>query len=365
MQARQRTLLHAFSTFKLGGPQARFAKLANAFGADFRHLVVAMDGNHSAGAALHASVPWQVVEVHNRRGGGLANRGALRIKLREIKPDLLITYNWGAIEWAAANLPGLVPQVHIEDGFGPEEASGQLPRRVLLRRLLLAWPQRPLLVPSETLRRIALERWSYPARLLQHVPNGVPVPHAPKQWKGWPQGRPRIGTLAVLRAEKNLPRLLRAFAALRQTRPASLHIIGDGPERPALEALALSLGLQGDVEFAGHQSQPLEALRHIDLFAISSDTEQLPISLLESLSLGVPAIGTRVGDVGGLLDALEPGWTSAPDDAAFSALLQQACQRTADWPALGAAGRRLVEQEFSEARMMAGWRQLFDGGRQP
>lgn len=356
-----RVLLHAFSTFKLGGPQARFVQLANAFGTGFRHLVVAMDGQYEAGARLGPEVDWQAVPIQNRRGSGLANRAALRRLLKDLQPDLLLTYNWGAIEWAAANLPQVVPHVHVEDGFGPEEAQGQFPRRVWMRRLLVGLPGRRLLVPSATLQRIALEVWRFPPQQLLYVPNGVAVPPFQKPWDD-PSRRPlRVGTLAALRAEKNLPRLIRAFAALRATREAQLIILGDGPQRPDLQALAQQLGVAADVDFRGHQDNPQGALLDIDLFALSSDTEQLPLSLLEALAVGLPAIGTRVGDVGSLLDRVEPGWTCAPTDADFRALLLRACQQPARWLHWGQQGQHFVAREYSQERMLTQWRRLFDG----
>ena len=125
-----RTLLHAFSTFELGGSQARFVQLANAFGPGYRHLIVAMDGRMMAGDRLGPSVNWQPMDIENRRGGALANRSAYRDALLDWQPDMLFSYNWGAIEWAAGNLPQRVPHVHVEDGFGPGEAQRQLPRPV-------------------------------------------------------------------------------------------------------------------------------------------------------------------------------------------------------------------------------------------
>lgn len=358
---RPRVLLHAFSTFKLGGPQARFVQLAHAFGPDYHHVIVAMDGNFAAAERLDSTVSWEVLAFQNQRGGGLANRGALRTLLRQRRPDLLLTYNWGAIEWAAANLPRVVEQVHVEDGFGPEEATTQLPRRVWMRRALLGWPRRRLVVPSATLHRIASEVWRHPAHCLRFIPNGVAVPEFSKVWESTAQAPLRIGTLAALRSEKNIGRLLRAFAALEADAPARLIVLGDGSERPQLEREAQALGIADRVEFRGHQHDPMPALRELDLFALSSDTEQLPISLLEALALGIPAVGTQVGDVRGILDRLEPGWTCAPDDEAFAALLKTAVARRADWARIGTLGRSLVQSSYSRAAMLKAWREVFDG----
>src|SRR5258705_8476239 len=132
-----RTLLHVFSTFALGGPQIRFVQLANHFGRSYRHRIVAMDGVVTAFTGLKADLDVQLLTVLNRRGKTSLNIRAFRRVLRETRPDLLITSNWGSIEWAAANLDRRVRHLHMEDGFGPDEVQGQFARRVWARRLIL------------------------------------------------------------------------------------------------------------------------------------------------------------------------------------------------------------------------------------
>jgi glycosyltransferase involved in cell wall biosynthesis len=79
-------------------------------------------------------------------------------------------------------------------------------------------------------------------------------------------------------------------------------VVGDGPERPACEAFAARTHtLAGRVVFAGHQSDPREHLRAMDAFCISSDSEQMPIALVEAMATALPTASTDVGDVRGML----------------------------------------------------------------
>jgi glycosyltransferase involved in cell wall biosynthesis len=355
-----RVLLHAFSTFKLGGPQARFVELANAFGPRFRHVVVAMDDCFDAGARLDAAVSWTALRLPNQRGGLLANRSAFRAQLAAVAPDMLFSYNWGAIEWAAGNLPRKVPHVHVEDGFGPEEAQGQLPRRVWTRRVLLGWPGVPVVVASRNLERIAREVWRLPARQVCFVPNGVALPDTALRPLGT-TGPLLIGTVAGLRVEKNVARLVRAFAALRAREAARLVVLGDGPERERLQILAAQLAVADDVEFAGYVPRPQEWLPTFDLFALSSDTEQLPIAMLEAMACGVPVVATRVGDVPHIVPPVAQAGLSVPDDAAFTAALLATVAARSQWPAWRAAGLEQVRTHYTRERMLAGWGALFDG----
>lgn len=359
MVGRPRTLLHAFSTFQLGGPQARFVQLANALGPDYEHHIVAMDNRFDAGKRLAAQVRWHAVEMDVRKGGLLANRSRCRQQLQRLQPDLLLTYNWGAIEWAAANLPRMRPQVHVEDGFGPEEAHAQLARRVWTRRMLLGVGRVPVVVASRHLESIACKVWRLPAARVRHIANGVALPALIAQP---PSERSLcIGTVAGLRTEKNLARLIRAFARLRAQQPARLVLVGEGAMRAALQDLAQSLGVAQDVEFTGYLANPLSRLADFDLFALSSDTEQLPIALLEAMAAGVPVVATRVGDVGAVLAQVSPENVCAPDDEAFFHTLQAAAAQRARWPEWSARGRAVIEAHYAEAGMLHAWKEVFDG----
>ena len=356
-----RTLLHAFSTFELGGSQARFVQLANAFGAGYRHLIVAMDGRMLAGERLGPGVDWQPMAIENRRGGALANRGAFRAALAAWKPDQVLSYNWGAIEWAAGNLPRCVAQVHVEDGFGPGEVQRQLPRRVWGRRAILGLGHADVVVPSRRLAQHA-RTWWVPERRLRYVPNGVPLEAGMQARPAVPVGRPLIiGTVAGLRPEKNLTRLLRAFAVARREHELRLLVVGDGPERPALQALALALGIGADVEFTGYLANPQARLREMDLFALSSDTEQQPMSMLEAMALGIPVIATRVGDVPFMVPASAAAALCEADDAAFTQRLLAVLGQREAWPAWAAAGLDRVRSDFAFDDMLERWRLVFDG----
>lgn len=105
-------------------------------------------------------------------------------------------------------------------------------------------------------------------------------------------GRPVIITGGRLTADKNVALLLRAFREVREQHPARLLILGDGPERPALEALSGELGLEGVVTFLGFQSNPFRYLAKAAVFALSSDKEGFPCTIQEAMACGVPVISS-------------------------------------------------------------------------
>jgi glycosyltransferase involved in cell wall biosynthesis len=95
-----------------------------------------------------------------------------------------------------------------------------------------------------------------------------------------------------LRAQKNLPLLIRAFARVTETVSARLLIVGSGREEESLRALIHELKLDERVALAGYRANPYAFLAKADLFASASLWEGMPNSLMEALALGVPVVAT-------------------------------------------------------------------------
>lgn len=355
-------LLHVYSTFAVGGPQVRFAAIANHFGDRWRHAIVAMDGNLACRERLDPGLDVSFPEIDIRKGDTLGNIRRFRHVLADMRPHCLVTSNWGAIEWALANaIRPLVRHVHIEDGFGPEERRAQLPRRVLTRRLALR--SCITVVPSRTLLAIATDIWRLNPARLRYVPNGIDPARfdAPRfDAHRLAHDLPVIGTVAALRPEKNLQRLLRAFAQASQEQPCRLMIVGDGPERPALETLAAELCIADRVTFTGHLPDPAAAYLGFDIFALSSDTEQMPISVLEAMAAGLPVASTDVGDVAGMVSAENTPFVRGHDDAALANGIADLLRDPATRDTTGRANRAYLMQHFTAATMLHHYAGLFD-----
>ncbi len=357
-------LLSVFPSFETGGAQTRFARVANRLGDRFRHAILALDGKRDCAERLSPALDVCFPEVAATKGDMLGNARRFRQLLRALRPAAMLTHNWGSIEWAIANLHPIVRQVHVEDGFGPEEAEGQKPRRVLLRRLVLR--RASVVLPSRTLFAIARDVWRLPPARLHYVPNGLDLsrfrPDGPAAPLDLPGAGPVIGTVATLRTEKNLGRLIRAAALLRREGLAlRVLIVGDGPERGMLVALAEQLGIAAEVHFAGHVADPAAAYRAMDVFALSSDTEQMPFSLLEAMASGLAVAATDVGDVGAMLAEANRPHIAAREDAALAGALRPLLVDAALRQRLGAANRARAECDFDEEAMVESYAALFQG----
>ncbi len=363
------TLLSVFPTFVDGGAQMRFATIANAMGVRWRHMIVSMDGRHDCRARLDPQL--EAVFPVFRPIKGDAGRLLLRIKaaLRAWQPDLLLTHNWGSIEWGLANLLSVrrVPHLHAEDGFGPEERARQLPRRVWARRLALR--HAAVALPSLTLMGIARERWRLPEVALHHIPNGIDVSRftprtrgtPPSQW-GLSAGGIVIGTVAALRPEKNLGRLIDAVASARNSGAHGIRLViaGEGTERASLERLAQAALGPGHYAFLGHTADPAPVYQHLDVFGLSSDTEQMPLSLLEAMASGLPVVSTDVGDVKRMVAEANRPFITRCDAAGLAAALGALATRPGLAKELGGANRALAVERYDQRRMIEDWAALFD-----
>lgn len=376
MSARRR-VLHVFATFVPAGPQLRTVELMGALGPDWGHAVAAADGRLEALERLPAGVDARPVRVP--RGGIVGMRRLLSAE----RPDLLCTYNWGSFDAVlAARSLALRPHLHHEDGFNADEARRQKRRRVWTRRLVLRRVRR-VIVPSRGLESIARRVWRLPSERVTRVPNGVrldrfqPAPGAggeARERLGIPADAWLVGSVGSLRPVKRFDRLIRACHALPAelaARGVHLVILGDGPQRAQLEALARDRPPPGGaLHLPGHQAHLPGWYHAMDVFALSSDSEQLPVALLEAMACGVPVAATDVGDLratlpeeaGESLVPLAPGAGTDDDGAAALAsslgtLLAEPARRER----LAALGRARVERDHSHEAMVAAYGELYEG----
>ncbi|MEJ5368620.1 MAG: glycosyltransferase [Bryobacteraceae bacterium] len=353
-------ILHVMWGFETGGAEMRLVRLANAMGRRFRHLILPVSGRASAQSGFEPGVDWEIAEAPRR----LSPAGFARL-VRERKPSLVQTYNWGAFDAAlGCLLARACPLIHTEDGFGADEAEGLKLRRVLARRAVLRFAKR-VVVPSRTLEWIALEQYRLPARIVRRIPNGVDCQRfrpgrndALRRELGIGEEEFVTGTVGHLRPEKSYDLLLRAFAA--SGIEGRLVIAGEGPERGALKRLAGELGLSGRVLFPG-VVDPAPWYRMFDLFAMSSMTEQMPLALLEAMATGLPALCTDAGDTAWMLEqAGEPAIVRRGDVEGYAAALRKWAADPELRREAGARNRARCEREFSLERMVERWRALYE-----
>jgi len=363
-------ILHLHSGFDAGGKELRAARLMNLLGPGLSHTVVsaqpgALGAARAIGRRIAVDYPADFPPLAGRPTPGRLQRLARAMQ----GFDLVLTYNWGAMDAVMAHtlFAGalkLPPLVHHEDGFNEDEAERLKPARNWYRRIALGRAG-ALVVPSARLERIALAEWAQPRWRVRRVPNGIETAAYAKKPRADAiarvikrKGELWLGTLAGLRAVKNLPRLVRAFSFMPPE--WQLVILGEGPEREAIRQTAIGLGIGHRVHLPGFVADPAGAVGLFDLFALSSDSEQFPLSVVEAMAAGLAVAAPAVGDVAAMVASENAPFIvpAGREDRLADALLELA----ADGPlrrAIGAANRAKARADYDEAAMLAAYRRIY------
>jgi glycosyltransferase involved in cell wall biosynthesis len=359
-------VVHGVLSLDLGGLERLVLDLIKT-GSDkgYRNSVVCIDRPGllaQAAAALGA-------EVHclgNESERSMATDRAAELFGR-IKPDVLHTHQIGAL-WhlgRAARARG-IRIVHTEHSDHVGLARGWR------NKLRSRWwwyaagrlAQRFCCVSEDIARSV--RRWgTVGSRKVVVIANGVDTDlyGASKQRAGIrhalgiPEDARVIGTVGRLNEVKRQDLLIRAFARVRRLHAnAWLLLVGDGPERSRLERLASELGVFNRTLFTGYQARTEHFLSAMDVFALSSRHEGLPLALLEAWAAGLPIVSSAVG---GIPQVVEEGRTGLLFENGDEAALAGALARLLDQPQLaarlGAAGKAKVLSQYSLQHMADGY----------
>lgn len=323
----------------IGGPATYVPQIASFLvQRGYRVVVVALSdsGAHAADAAY----PFRLVRIKRRSFKPLRWARTIGTLLREGRRADTIFVNGLAMEAALVNSVLRRPLVHkvvgdlaweraqvrgwTRDSFEHFQRRRYGWRIEALRALRAWWTRRAttVIVPSRFLAAQVVG-WGVKAARVVTIYNGVNVlGPAPAPIACTPQGKPlTITTVARLVPWKGIDGLLRALARLPELR---LVLVGDGPQRAALEQLASALGLAGRVRFAGTRDARATAalLAASDIFVLNSTYEGLPHVVVEAMQLGVPVVATAVGGTPELIrDGVNGRLIPAGDDDALVAAL--------------------------------------------
>jgi glycosyltransferase involved in cell wall biosynthesis len=288
---------------------------------------------------------------------GVRPRLVLRLAwlLRRWKADLLHTHDDRPhAHGAAAALLAGVGVVHTRHWQG----AGLTQRRLLLTRAAAQCTTRFVCISRDSARRAV--RQGVSRRRVSTIWNGIDL--ARFAYAGPDPAGPAV-TVARLSPEKDLETLLHAVALVVRRHPGfRLEVAGDGPCRADLERVAAELGLGGAVRFLGSVRDVPGLLARARLFALSSLTEGISLTLLEAMARGLPVVATRVG---GNVEVVAEGQTGllvpARNPAALADALGRLWADAGECTRLGRAGRQRVEQHFDVRRMVAEYEAIYRG----
>jgi glycosyltransferase involved in cell wall biosynthesis len=218
-----------------------------------------------------------------------------------------------------------------------------------------------VVAPSTGLLQLMRQQWRLPAKKAVYIPNGIDTNrfHPPPK-ESHARSVVIIGTAGHLRAEKNHGMLIRAAVrALAQTGyPLEVRIAGDGPERGSLEREIQDCGSQDRVKLLGQVEQMTHFYHQLDIFAMSSLTEQMPVAVLEAMASSLAVVSTDVGDVKEMV-AEENRAYVVSDEKAMAEAIATIAGNDELRRRIGAANRRKVTEQYSEGKMLEAYRALY------
>ena len=301
----------------------------------------------------------RVVQFNKATGFSISTLRKIAIQLRRDRATVVHTHNelvhtYGAIAGRLAGVPCIVNTIHGTKG----EMDPHLNRNY---RALLPWTDAVVTVSGETAAQFAAERIRYRDKF-HVIRNGIPVARfvaqSARPGSQWP--RIRIGTVARLVDVKDQATLIRAFHILHKSYPqAELQLLGDGPLRRNLELLSNQLALSERITFYGASPNVAEFLSGLDLFALSSLNEGLPLAVLEGMAAGLPIVSTRVGGICEIAPEHTVAEYCPPGNPEAFARTIQSVLAPERLKAMGQAAQKLAQRSFTIEVMSRAYEALY------
>ena len=293
---------------------------------------------------------------------------ALKKTIEQQQPDILHTWLFAANSYGRMAVRRMsktlkTPKVIVSERCVDSWKSNW--QHNVDRRLL---PQTSLLVGNSQSVVDFYEEKGVPASILRVVPNGIPIPEVTStesirkelfQQQDIPDDARLMAFVGRLARQKRIEDLL--WTLLRQmNEKIILLLIGEGPERAKLEQLAHKYTVTPNVRFLGHRPDVKQLFPLFDLFLLASDFEGQSNSLMEAMSYGIPVIASDIPPNRELVMHGETGFlTSVGDCTGYAQYAERILADPQLATDLGTAARKKMQQDFSIAKMTAGYAALY------
>jgi glycosyltransferase involved in cell wall biosynthesis len=362
-------ILHIIPSFGLGGMEKVVCSIINRTSGYYKHFLLSINGNNSAFQWIRSN---NLEEIDFCKNEGFTDY--LQRMYRSIKkasPDLLMTYNWGATDaiWLA-RCAGIKRIIHNEHGFSIEEARATSWKRDACRLVVYRMASAIITVSSQLKNSLQKKYWLSDKKV-QMIPNGIDSDYYSPDHNVRQRIRQELNLAASdyvivfsgrLDPVKNFDVLLNVFKWCQSTdSKMKLLIVGDGPERQRIEHICRQKNIHGNVVMVGQQLEVLPYLRAGDIFLLTSLTEQMPLTILEAMSVGLPVVASDVGEIrhiiedgkDGFLRDLRDGW-----EAFALALLR--LKDSGERRAMGQDARAKIVANFQETIMVQRYQAIIE-----
>jgi glycosyltransferase involved in cell wall biosynthesis len=362
-------ILHVVPLFGTGGMEKVICSIINGVSMSYDHEVLTLYNNIEAKKWIKNNEA--SVRCLNRGGNQLQFLQMLHKSIREINPDVLMTYAWGATDaiWLGRHV-GIRKIIHNEHGFNVDEAAATYFKRDAIRFFVYRMASR-IIVVSKELKKIMNNRFLLEEENVIFIANGIDTktyssdPYeriSMRRVLGYAENDFVVGFCGRLDPVKNFDFMLDIFKECTdKDKNFKLLIIGDGPEKKNIEAGCHNRHIEKNVQLVGRQENVLPYLRTLDVFLLTSLREQMPMAILEAMALALPVVSTDVGEVADLIQHGKQGmvWDvhERPETFAASLLILRDQQMR---HSMGASSRQKVLTAFTEEVMVQKYQKVID-----
>lgn len=368
---RRLRVLHVIDRMGMGGTEVGILKVIRGLGSEcFEHRICTIRG-YDEDFSRAQGFDGQMYVAGRLNSGFQLLLGRLARIMREFRPDIVHSRNWGAIEaMPAARISGVPVAIHSEHGYEVDMLAGLPNRRRILRRFAYAAAD-VIFTVTEELRTYHARQARLPVERIRVLPNGADMSRFAPGTGGRQKTRQQlglndeslvIGAVGRLVPIKDHTTLLKAAEILiSHGKPVKVLLAGSGPELGKLEEfVAASSRLSGRVVFAGAVPDIAPLLKAIDIFVLPSLSEGMSNTLLEAMASSLPVVATRVGGNPELVEEERSGWLfKAGDVVGLAAILERIGLDSRLRQEFGEAARQRAVQHFSLEVMIEGYRSLY------
>ncbi len=354
------------TSMPVGGAETLLVNLLRSFDKSrIRPQVICLKDKGVLGDEIAAEFPVHSHLIRSRWDAGVLLR--LRGLMHHEKMSGVVTVGagdkmfWGRLAAKSLKLPVIISALH---STGWPDGVGRANR--LLTPITDAF-----VAVAEAHGQFLVDFERFPAEKVHVIPNGIDTNRfqfsataraAQRAAWGWDEATAVCGVVAALRPEKNLKLFLRSASLVLRDQPnTGFVIVGSGPEETGLRETANELGITDRVRFLGMRKDTPEILSGLDLFALTSDNEASPVSILEALSVERPVVATKVGSIPETVLENQTGFLVPPGEPAPMAAgwLKVLADRDLG-RRLGQNGRQRVVGHHSLQSMTMGYMDLIE-----
>lgn len=360
---------HVLFRFDVGGMENGLVNLVNRLPErDYVHEIICLDDFNATFAQRIRTANVRLHALHKRPGNDVRLWVRGWRLLRALRPDVLHTRNFGALELQIAGAAARVPfRLHGEHGWDVADLDGSNRRHRLARRAIGLGVHRFVALSRHIAHYLTSDVGIPPHRVTQ-IYNGVDERRFAPRPPGGDGEAVVVGTVGRMQTVKNQTLLAAAFVRAMERAPelagrTRLRFVGSGPLAERCRGICEEAGFGALVSFAGETDAVPDELAALDVFVLPSLAEGISNTILEAMATGLPVVATRVGGNSELVEDGTTGRLVAADDVdAMAETLIDYIGDAALRARHGAFGRKRVEERFGLDAMVGAYDAIYQQG---